>query len=138
MVCLDGTGAFSHVSVRGQMDFFNAPEMYAALYVKGVEHGAKVLEGPVPQWKYFGPATTGNGGRPYLYGLPRCREATFSTHFPFATVDLADPDVPVQIRITGWSPFTPGDSDHSSLPVATVTLPPEQTPAFRNRFVICL
>jgi uncharacterized protein (DUF608 family) len=42
----------------------------------------------------------------------------FSSRFPFATIDLSDPDVPLKVQITGWSPFHPGDSDDSSLPVA--------------------
>ncbi|MDP6053776.1 MAG: GH116 family glycosyl-hydrolase, partial [Candidatus Latescibacteria bacterium] len=58
MICLEGTGAFSHVSVRGHMDFYHAPEMYAALHIKGDASVSKVLEGPVPTWKYFGPAGT--------------------------------------------------------------------------------
>ena len=30
---------------------------------------------------------------------------------------LTDPDMPVNVDITGWSPFIPGDADNSSLPV---------------------
>ena len=51
MICLEGTGALSHVSLRGQMEFHNAPEVYAALHVVGVPNGTKVLEGPVPKCK---------------------------------------------------------------------------------------
>ena len=40
--------------------------------------------------------------------------------FPFATVTLTDPDVPLEVEITGWSPFEPGDADNSSLPVAAL------------------
>ena len=29
-------------------------------------------------------------------------------------------DVPVEVEITGWSPFIPGDADHSSLPVCAL------------------
>lgn len=118
MICLEGTGAFSHVSLRGQMDFFNEPEIYAALHIKGDESVSKVLEGPVPQWKYFGAAGTGNGGRDTTFGLPRCGEAVFTTQFPCATVDLKDADIPLQMQLTGWSPFTPGDADNASLPIA--------------------
>lgn len=120
MVCLEGTGAFSHVSVRGQMDIFNAPEMYAALHMKGDHPVSKVIEGPVPKWKYFGPAETGNGGRHTNYGLPRCTQATFRTHFPFGHIKISDEDIPLAMNITGWSPFTPSDADASSLPVAAV------------------
>jgi hypothetical protein len=32
----------------------NEPVMFAAVAVKGMENGAKVLEGQVPEWKHFG------------------------------------------------------------------------------------
>src|SRR5665811_1143252 len=54
MIGLEGTGAISHVSVRNQPDIFNEPFTMAALSIKGMENGAKVLEGPVPDWKIFG------------------------------------------------------------------------------------
>ncbi len=44
----------------------------------------------------------------------------FSARFPFATVSLEDKAVPLQVEITGWSPFEPGDADNSSLPVAAL------------------
>ncbi len=120
MVCLEGTGALSHVSLRGHMDFFNEPEVFSAIHVRGVPNGSKVLEGQVPEWKYFGPAGTGNGGRNSLHGLPRCGGARFQTRFPFADIDIDDDDIPLDVRITGWSPFVPGYSDASSLPVAAL------------------
>ena len=39
MVCLEGTGALSHVSLRGHMDFFNEPEVFSAIHVRGVPNG---------------------------------------------------------------------------------------------------
>ena len=120
MMCLEGTGAFSHVSLRGQPDMFNEPPVFSALCVKGEPNVARVLEGPVPGWKVFGPAGTGNGGVGKTYGLPRCAETVFEARFPFATVKLDDPKIPLQIELTGWSPFTPGDADSSSLPVAAL------------------
>lgn len=53
MFCLEGTGAISHVSLRHHPDVMNEPYTFAAIYVKGVENGAKVLEGQVPTWKYL-------------------------------------------------------------------------------------
>lgn len=115
MICLDGNGAFSHVSVRNKPDAFNAPFMFAALSVKGYENGAKILEGPVQSWKLFGSPGAANGSD--LYGCPRFEEASFSARFPFGTVHLSDPDMPARVDITGWSPFIPGDADNSGLPV---------------------
>ena len=55
MFCLEGTGAISHLSVRNRPEIYNEPALFAALSVKGLTNGAKVLEGPVPTWKLFGP-----------------------------------------------------------------------------------
>ena len=125
MICLEGTGALSHVSLRGQPDVFHEPMMFAALCVKGQTNTTRVLEGPVPDWKVFFPwdqkfAGAGNGGSGKTYGLPRCETAEFRACFPFGVVKLQDPTVPVAMEITGWSPFIPGDADNSSLPVAAL------------------
>jgi len=117
MICLEGTGALSHVSLRNKPEVFHEPLMFAALGIKGASRSARVLEGQVPGWKLFGSPGTGNGAAGTSFGLPRFREATFTSRFPFATVQLADPEVPVGVEITGWSPFEPGDPDNSSLPV---------------------
>jgi len=117
MFCLEGTGAVSHVSVRGTLQFFNEPCTFAALCLKGEGNVARVLEGPVPGWKIFGAARTGNGASGMSYGLPRFKEASFLARFPFGAVTLDDPDIPLDVTLTGWSPFIPGDADNSSLPV---------------------
>jgi uncharacterized protein (DUF608 family) len=123
MFCLEGTGAISHVSVRHQMEFFNEPAMFAALCVLGEDSEdniARVIEGPIPDWKYFGGRGTGNGAAGATYGLPRFREASFLARFPFGTVSLCDDALPFDVEITGWSPFTPGDPDPSSQPVGAL------------------
>jgi uncharacterized protein (DUF608 family) len=118
MLCFEGTGALSHVSLRNKPDVFHEPCVFAALGLKGDPASARVLEGPVPRWKLFGPPETGNGAGGKSYGLPRFASATFLCRFPFATVTLADPKLPLDVEITAWSPFEPGDADGSSLPVA--------------------
>jgi uncharacterized protein (DUF608 family) len=125
MLCLEGTGTLSHVSLRGRAEVFNEPLLFAALCVRGVPNVARVLEGPVPAWKItfpwgekYGGAGGGSGGK--HYGLPHCAEATFLARFPFGRVTLADPQIPLQIEVAGWSPFLPGDTDSSSLPVAAL------------------
>jgi uncharacterized protein (DUF608 family) len=120
MICLEGTGAISHVSLRNHPEIFNEPSIFAALSVKGKSPAARVLEGPVPTRKIFGARGTGNGASGTTYGLPRFHEATFSARFPFCTVALADDAIPLKVEITGWSPFEPGDADNSSLPVAAL------------------
>lgn len=120
MFCLEGTGAISHLSIRNRPEIYNEPTMFAALAIKGLPHAAKVLEGPVPTWKYFGPHGTGNGEAGATYGLPRFAHARFTATFPYAAIELEDPDMPVQTSITGWSPFIPTDQDNSSLPVGAL------------------
>jgi len=117
MICLEGTGAISHVSIRNRPEVYNEPHVYAALCVKGSPNVAKALEGPVPAWKIFGAPGTGNGAAGSHFGFPRFREASFQPRFPFATVTLKDRKIPLDVEVTGWSPFVPGDADRSSLPV---------------------
>ncbi len=128
MICLEGCGALSHVSLRNQPDILNEPQVFSALCVKSQTNDgrnvARVLEGPVPRWKIalyrnFGYGVGGGGGGT-TYGLPRFRQVSFEARFPFATVSLSDKAVPVEVEITGWSPFTPPEPDDSSLPVAAL------------------
>lgn len=120
MFCLEGTGAISHMSVRHHMDFFNEPPVFAAVCVKGKQNVARVLEGPVPGWKYFGGVNTGRGSKGRSYGFPRFAEASFTARFPFGAIDLADDDIPLNVKVTGWSPFIPGDPDSACLPVGAI------------------
>jgi beta-glucosidase 2, glycosyl-hydrolase family 116 N-term len=117
MICLEGSGALSHFSLRNRPEVFNEPMSFAALCVKGSSNVARVLEGPVPGWKKYGEPGDGNGASGSSFGLPRFRAATFTARFPFATVALHDPYVPLAVEILGWSPFEPGDPDNASLPV---------------------
>ncbi|MFC4812890.1 GH116 family glycosyl hydrolase [Paenibacillus sp. GCM10023250] len=119
MFCLEGTGAFSHFSLRSTPDLRNEPLMFSALSVKhkgGLS--AKVLEGPVPSWKVFVRGGTGTGSEGKHYGLARFAESTFEGRFPFGKVELHDPKIPVEVIVTGWSPFIPLHADDSSLPAA--------------------
>jgi len=120
MFCLEGTGAFSHVSVRNRFQFFNEPCTFAAICIKGNKNIARILEGPVPGWKIFGGARSGNGAAGSSFGLPRFEKVSFLMRFPFAEVFLEDETIPLDVTLTGWSPFIPGDGDNSSLPAGAV------------------
>jgi len=120
MICLEGTGALSHVSVRSHPDVFNEPCTFSAICIKGKQNIARVLEGPVPSWKLFGQPGAANGAGGKNYGLPRFSAASFQARFPFAHLKLEDEGVPLKVEIAGWSPFIPGDADNSSLPVAAL------------------
>ena len=121
MYCIEGTGYFSHMSVRNLPDLYKEPGMFAALHVKGYQNGAKVLEGPVAEWRKFGSPNSGLGGPGGAnYGLPRFQESSFEARFPFGNVYLKDSDIPVDVTITAWNPFIPGDEDNSGLPVGII------------------
>lgn len=127
MICFEGTGALSHFSLKSVPEIFSEPTVFSAICVKGENNIARMLEGPVPKWKIFGPGPdatnyngAGNGLSGRTYGLPRFAKATFKTRFPFAVVALVDPKVPLKVEITGWSPFTPPEPNDSSLPVAAL------------------
>ena len=117
MICLEGSGALSNVSIRNRPDLFNEPCVFAAIAIRGTNPKARVLEGPVPGWKIFGMPNSGLGEGDHAYGLPRFKQASFQARFPFGTVSLTDPEMPVTVELTGWSPFTPGDADNSSVPM---------------------
>lgn len=120
MFCIEGTGAISHMSLRSKPDVFNEPGMFGAIAVKGIKNGAKVIEGPVPDWKSFGAPLTGNGAGGSIFGLPRFEKASFLSRFPFSTISLEEDDFPLTAEIKGWSPFIPTDADNSSLPAGAL------------------
>jgi uncharacterized protein (DUF608 family) len=118
-VCLNGNGALSKVSLRGQPAMLNDPMLFAAVCVRpgaGGDPIARVLEGPVPAHEVFGRPQSGFGSRRHQ-GLPRFGQAAFRARVPFGIVQLRDDHLPLAVQITGWSPFIPNDEDASSLPV---------------------
>lgn len=118
MFCFEGTGAISNMSLHHVPDLFHEPCTFAAICVKGVENGAKVLEVNVPDYKKFGRRDGGMGVGGTTWGLPRFDEGTFTARFPFAELQLRDEDMPLAVTITVWNPFIPNDEDNSGLPVA--------------------
>ena len=67
MICLEGTGALSHVSLRGKPEVMNEPMMFAALSITGEKTISRVIEGPVPTWKAFGIPASGKQGVSLLH-----------------------------------------------------------------------
>jgi uncharacterized protein (DUF608 family) len=91
--------------------------MFAAISVRGLKNGTKVIEGKVPDRKKFGQPDSANGSAGTSFGLPRFQNVKFTARFPFAEIEMSDDDIPLEIHLTGWSPFIPTDADNSSLPV---------------------
>ncbi|HLL90591.1 MAG TPA: GH116 family glycosyl-hydrolase, partial [Tepidisphaeraceae bacterium] len=60
------------------------------------------------------------GSRAPNSGLPRFADAQFDASYPLGQVRLADPNVPVGVRVEAFNPLVPGDVAVSSLPVAVL------------------
>ncbi len=125
MFSLEGTGAISQMSIHHKPDVYNEPCTFAALHIQGSPSVTKVLEGPVPDWKKYGQTggertSSANGAGDNSFGLPRFNSATFEMRFPFGRIRLEDDEIPLEVEITGWSPFIPTNEDDSSLPVAAI------------------
>jgi len=126
MFCVEGSGMLSHFSLRHAPNLQKEPGVYAAVTVKNASGNAsRVLEGPVTNAKVFGGRSNNNEGfgtgSPHTnYGLPRFSANTFSASFPFCEVDMTDATLPLSAKLAAWSPFTPKDSDNSSLPVGAL------------------
>jgi len=121
MMCLEGTGCLNHLSLRHHPELYNEPGIFSVLTINGERNVSKILEGPVQDWKIYGPRNdsgSGSGGK--NYGLPHCTDAELQVRFPFANVSLTDKESPLTVSLTAWSPFIPGSSDESSLPVAAL------------------
>ncbi|HEY5755885.1 MAG TPA: GH116 family glycosyl hydrolase [Steroidobacter sp.] len=118
MICLQGAGALSNLSIRHAPDIGSEAPMFAAVSVRQTGF-ARVLEGPVPAHKRFPSfSLQSDAALRSFWGLPRFRRASFRSSFPFADIILADDDSPLDVTITAWSPFEPGKEDDASLPVA--------------------
>src|SRR5271156_2443480 len=108
MFTLEGNGSLACFSLRHLPDLFVPSCTFAAVAVQdGGAWTARVLEGPVPAWKpiYTWDRTwkgSGHGGEGRAYGFPRFDSAQFSARFPFATVELKDATLPLEVRLKGW------------------------------------
>lgn len=100
------------------------PFTFFAIHASG-QHGrvTRILEGRLP-----GPHEGDQGydaGR--LAGLPRLAGSRLRGEYPFAVVDFDDDELPVDVRLTAFTPLVPLDADASGIPAAvlryTVTNP---------------
>ena len=77
----------------------------------------RMLAGPLYAHEKF----QQNGCPVPYHGVPRFAQASFSAAYPFGTVTLSDPSLPIRAKVRGFNPLVPGDADASSLPVAVLT-----------------
>ena len=92
---------------------------FFAIYTRKAsgESATRILAGPLYPQEYLHCE-----GRPVNHhGLPRFRHASFDAAYPFGQVNLSDEAMPVRVRIKGFNPLIPGDSDASSLPLAVLS-----------------
>jgi uncharacterized protein (DUF608 family) len=94
---------------------FTPPNSFFALYAQpaGGPAVTRALEGALPP-HYEGSV----GSTAANHGLPRFRSCTFAAAYPLGQVLLADPDVPLEVRIEAFNPLIPADAERSGMPVA--------------------
>ena len=121
-----GTGTVS-LGGRGQLrdwELFNRPDKgnelsyaFPAIWAKVGERGpvVRVLESRIQPPYERNASGLGSDNAP---GLPRLAEATFTGAYPFARIEFADPQLPVQVRLEAFNPLVPLDVDASGWPVA--------------------
>jgi uncharacterized protein (DUF608 family) len=125
-ICLNGEGEIIDFSIRHRPDTTAVPDgwdltpaAFALLRTGGKNPITKLLEGPLPVAKIYDQSLQAQGYRHGGFeGLPRFQHSHFRAGYPFGQVQLKDPDVPVRVAITGWSPFVPRDDVASGIPCA--------------------
>ena len=122
MLCLEGTGALSHVSLRHQPDIFNEPCVFAAVCVKGEPNrGARRSRARCRAGRGSASRTpaTAPGARPGA--CPGSAARASAARFPFGTVTLDDDERSPEGRDHGLEPVRGrAIADSSSLPVAAL------------------
>jgi non-lysosomal glucosylceramidase len=119
-----GTGCVS-LGGRGQLvdwELFNrpakgfCPDSFFAVHVRGSHlRETRVLEVGLDDADFEGP----HGSPAPLAGLPRFREGSFAAAYPFGTVRMSDPDLPVTATVQMFNPLVPRDAEASGLPLAS-------------------
>ena len=126
-ICLNGYGALQDFSIRNNPRTTALPDGhehkgdagFALLRINGGKSVTRLVEGPIPMGKIYDQGLQAQGYRHGGYeGLPRFRKNQFQSGYPFGQITLSDPVMPLEVQLTGWSPFVPLDEVASSLPCA--------------------
>jgi uncharacterized protein (DUF608 family) len=96
---------------------FNPAGAFFAIRFKtdGAPPVLRALQGPVEVFEYEGSEGVEKATNP---GLPCFRECSFDASYPFGQVNLADPALPVKVRLRAFNPLVPADLESSAIPVA--------------------
>ena len=108
---------------------------FVTIYVKpqGEASVTSMLAGPLYDDEYLNCE-----GRPANnFGMPRFEEASFDVAYPFGQVNLRDSAIPVTVRIKGFNPLIPCNTDDSSLPVAILTYEVTNTSSKTAEVSVC-
>jgi uncharacterized protein (DUF608 family) len=125
-ICLNGYGGLQDFSIRHHPQVTAVPDRHlhqdaAFAIIRFPKSGlTRLVEGPLPAGKIFDQGLKGQGywGGGHE-GLARFREVIhFKGEYPFGAVQLADPDLPVRVKVTGFNPFIPLDVKNSAIPCA--------------------
>ncbi len=139
-----GTGTVG-LGGRGQLrdwELMNRPSKgfvpkhaFFALYAKtaGGVAVARALEGAILPQEFEG----ATGSPAANHGLPRFRKCVFETAYPFAQVSLADPEVPVDVRLEAFNPLVPADAEASGIPMAVLRFVLKNKTAKRVEAAVC-
>lgn len=125
-VLLQANGGLSGWSLRHIPDLVSEPIVFASVCARGTQGFARILQGQTPDWRIMltrgtnNFSNSGQGAPGQHFGLPCFPEAVCHRAFPLQETELSDPDLPLRVSVGGWSPFIPGDSEATSLPVANV------------------
>jgi len=127
-VCLSGQGGIQDFSVRNNPGTTALADghgfddaAFALLRIAGADGASitRLVEGPLPRGRIYDQGLQAQGYRKGgQEGLPRFAECAFESAYPFGTVRLSDPALPLTVQIDAWSPFIPRDGDASSIPAA--------------------
>jgi non-lysosomal glucosylceramidase len=93
----------------------------------------RALEGPLPVSAY----ENSHGSTAVNHGLPRFRQASFAAAYPLGQVLLADPEMPVDVRIEAFNPLIPGDAESSGIPAAILRYVIRNTSEQTLRGAVC-
>ena len=133
-ICLNGYGGLQDFSIYNKPATSATPDghgfrdaAFALLHIVGTNK-TRLVEGPMPPEKIYNFGLQGQGYRGGgQEGIPRFRNCEFESQYPFGTVHLDDPAVPVKVEIEGWSPFVPNDDKVAGIPAAILTYTLENT-----------
>lgn len=70
-------------------------------------------------------------------GLPHFREVSFTGAFPFASVQMSDPGLPVTVTLEAFNPFIPLNDKDSSIPTAILSYELHNTSSEDVEVLIC-